>query len=146
MTKEKKVFLVDDDPDFVAIHREILEREGFIVTTSPSSTDGLKALQEGKETPDLIICDLMMERDDSGFTFCHSVRRLPAFAKTPILMLTGVSRARNMPFDLKSPSAREWIKADDFAEKPIRPEMLLAKVRHLLGEPADGPQADHHHG
>lgn len=140
----KHVFMVDDDPDFLAIHKEILEKDGFTVSTRPNSEEGLKALQLGELKPDLIICDLMMEKDDSGFTFCHNVRKIPTFARTPILMLTGVNRAKNMPFDLKSPSAREWIKASDFAEKPIRAENLLAKVHHLLGEPAEGNQNGHH--
>jgi len=141
-TMSKNILIVDDDPDFVAIQREVLEGDGFTVSHQPTSVDGFKALQEGREKPDLIIVDLMMERDDAGFTFCHNVRKLPAVAKTPILMLTGVSRAKNLPFDLKSASSREWIKADDFAEKPIRPEQLLAKVHHLLGLPA--VTGDHH--
>lgn len=140
----KNIFMVDDDPDFLEIHKEILEKGGFAVTSSPNSAEALKSLQDGAVKPDLIICDLMMEKDDSGFTFCHNVRKLAPFAKTPILMLTGVNRAKNMPFDLKSPSAREWIKASDFAEKPIRAENLLAKVHHLLGEPAEGTETGHH--
>ena len=130
------ILIVDDDIDFAAIQTEVLEKNGFTVETRINSEEGWDALQKGEVKPDLIIVDLMMEADDSGFTFCHRAKRLAATAHIPILMLTGVSKERNMGFDLKSPSAREWIKADDFAEKPIRPEILLAKVRHLLGEPA----------
>lgn len=132
-----KILLVDDDPDFTAIHKEILEKDGFQVSVLHNSIEAAEALEAGKETPALIMVDLMMEKDDSGFKFCHRVRKNPQTAKTPILMCTGVARARSLGFDIKSPEAREWIKADDFAEKPIRAETLLAKVHHLLGEPAE---------
>ncbi len=131
-----KILLVDDDPDFTAIHKEILEKDGFQVSVIHNSVEAAEALETGKESPDLIMCDLMMEKDDSGFKFCHRIRRNPKTAKLPILMCTGVARARSLGFDIKSPEAREWIKADDFVEKPIRAETLLAKVHHLLGEPA----------
>jgi putative two-component system response regulator len=136
------ILMIDDDVDFVAIQREILEGAGFTVAAIHSSEEALKSLETGT-LPDLIIADLMMEHDDSGFRMCHALKRNPRTARVPILMLTGVVRDRNIGFDLKSPAAREWIKADDFAEKPIRPEQLLAHVRHLLGLPAAAPQ---HHG
>ena len=146
---QKLVLIVDDDPDFAAISGEILQKAGYAVRHELSAGAALEVLQQGAVVPDLIISDLMMERDDAGFRFCHAVRKLAGrLAQTPILMLTAVARARAIPFDLKSPAAREWIKADDFAEKPIRKETLLAKVRHLLSEPADGaaPAPGHGHG
>ncbi|MBF0406954.1 MAG: response regulator [Candidatus Riflebacteria bacterium] len=133
----RKILIVDDDLDFSSIHKEILEKDGFTVTAKYTSADALESLKNGSEKPDLIVCDLMMEKDDSGFTFCHNVKKTPHLARTPILMLTGVNRAKNLPFDLKSNSAREWIKADDFAEKPIRAEDFLAKIHRLLGEPSN---------
>ena len=138
----KHIFIVDDDIDFVAIQKEVLEKEGFTVSFVHTAGEAIKQL-ESPTLPDLIISDLMIERDDAGFTFCHKVKANPQTKHIPILMLTGVSQARNIGFDLKSPSAREWIKADDFAEKPIRPETLLAKVHHLLGEPSEKPTSHH---
>ncbi|RCK79577.1 MAG: two-component response regulator [Candidatus Ozemobacter sibiricus] len=134
------ILIVDDDIDFVAIQREVLEKDGNHVDAVHTAKDGLEWLQKNA-LPDLIIVDLMIERDDAGFTFCHAVKRDPRTQKIPILMLTGVSKARSIGFDLKSPSSREWIKADDFAEKPIRSETLLAKVHHLLGQPAEKPES-----
>ncbi len=138
----KKILMIDDDVDFVAIQSEILESAGFSVTACHSSAEGLEMVTKGPP-PDLIIVDLMMERDDSGFTFCHAVKRNPKTAKIPVLMLTAVARDRSIGFDLKSPQARDWIKADDFADKPIRKETLLAKVHHLLGEPAEDNAGKH---
>ncbi|NLI77611.1 MAG: response regulator [Candidatus Riflebacteria bacterium] len=132
------ILIVDDDVDFVAIQREVLERDGNHVDAVHTAQDGLEWLAKNP-LPDLIMVDLMIERDDAGFTFCHAVKRDARTAKIPVLMLTGVSKARSIGFDLKSPSSREWIKADDFAEKPIRPDILLAKVHHLLGQPAEKP-------
>jgi CheY-like chemotaxis protein len=139
----KKVLIVDDDVDFALIQKEILEKDGFVVQMIHSSDEALKTLEDG-EPPDLIISDLMMEKDDSGFTLCHKLKRAPKTSKVPILMLTGVGQVRSIGFDLKSSASREWIKADDFAEKPVRPEVLLAKVRHLLGMSAEAEDAGGH--
>ena len=93
-----KILLVDDDPDFTAIHKEILEKDGFQVSVIHNSIEAAEALEAGKESPDLIMCDLMMEKDDSGFKFCHRVRRNPKTATLPILMCTGVARAHHEGF------------------------------------------------
>ncbi len=131
----KKIFIIDDDIDFVAIQSEILRKGGFEVSACHNSGEALTQLASAPALPDMIIVDLMMERDDAGFQVCHALKKDPRTKSVPILMLTGVNKARNLGFDLKSPSAREWIKADDFAEKPIRPENLLARVHHLLKTP-----------
>lgn len=128
----RTVMIVDDDADFVAIQREVLERGGYEVLARPNSSEAEEFLKCGS-LPDLIITDLMMNREDEGFTFCHLLKRDPRTSSIPVLMLTSVNTASRLSFDLKSEEARKWIKADDFADKPIRPENLLNKVKRLIG-------------
>ena len=129
----KRILIIDDDVDFTSIQKEILEKAGYTAEVCHSSTEGLaRAMTE--PLPDLIISDLMMEHDDSGFRLCHALKKDKQTAGIPILMLTGVQKARNISFDFQAKGTREWIKADDMADKPIRPEHLLIRVRHLLGE------------
>jgi len=80
--------------------------------------------------PDLAIFDLMMERKDSGFVLCHEAKRL--YPEMPVILLTAVTAATGLNFDLADPEARSWTKADLMLDKPVRAERLRAEVRRLL--------------
>ncbi|PKK90922.1 MAG: hypothetical protein CVV64_03905 [Candidatus Wallbacteria bacterium HGW-Wallbacteria-1] len=129
---KKVILLVDDDPDFIEIQSEILTRNGFEVISSVNSEEAMNLLAESKVLPDLVITDVMMSTQDEGFTFCYKVKENPRTSHLPIIMLTSVNQGRKIGFDLKSPEARKWIRADDFADKPIRPEILISKINRLL--------------
>ncbi|MBP7867434.1 MAG: response regulator [Acidobacteria bacterium] len=127
----KKILIIDDDADFVEINRTVLEAAGFAVKHAYSGKDGVAAALA--DPPDLVILDLMMEHWDSGFVAARRIKGDPATAGVPVLMLTGVTRETGMSFDLDSPGEREWIKADMFLSKPLRPEELLQRVKAVLG-------------
>ena len=128
----KKILIIDDDADFVEIHRTVLESHGFAVRHAFTGKEGL-ALAKA-EPPDLILLDLMIEHADTGFTVARKLKGDPATRGVPLLMLSGVIRETGMKFDLDSAEDRAWIKADLFLNKPIRSEELVEKVAALLGE------------
>ena len=130
-----KILLVDDDPDFLDMHRAILQNHGYDVLTATSGHEGLERVRA--EMPDLIILDLMMEKHDAGFSFSKSVKTDPLFRKIPILMVTSVAEATGFRFSLEEDGY--WMKTDDFLDKPVMPEVLLERVDKLLRKREEGP-------
>ena len=130
MEPKAKILLVDDDEDFLEMHKAVLKNHGYDVLTASSGHEGLEKVRS--DMPDLIILDLMMEKHDSGFSFSKEVKTDPLFKKIPILMVTAVAEATGYRFSLKEDGY--WMKTDDFLDKPVMPDVLLAKVEKLLEE------------
>jgi CheY-like chemotaxis protein len=128
---EKKILIVDDDPDLVQANRLYLEARGFEVRTAASAAEGLRALEDF--VPDIITADLMMEHHDSGFAFCRLVRQRPQTARTPVLMLTGVLRETRIPFSRQTREERAFIAADELIAKPVTPRQLHDHIERHLG-------------
>lgn len=128
MKASGKILLVDDDPDFLDMHKAVLQNHGYDVLTATSGQEGLERVRA--EMPDLIILDLMMEKHDAGFSFSKTVKADPLFRKIPILMVTSVAEATGFRFSLEEDGY--WMKTDDFLDKPVMPEVLLERVDKLL--------------
>jgi len=126
----KKILLVDDDEDFIMMNEAMLKTRGFEVETANSAKEGLEKLEDF--TPDLVILDLMMEHYDSGFTFSYQIKSNPKTAHVPLLMVTSVHRETGIPFDASTHEEKEWIKVDEFLEKPISPEDLSGIIDKYL--------------
>jgi two-component system alkaline phosphatase synthesis response regulator PhoP len=123
-----KVLLVDDDPDFLEMHKAVLARNGYEVLTALNGREGLERVRT--DLPDLIILDLMMEKHDSGFSFSKQIKNDPLFKKIPILMVTSVAEVTGYSFSLEKDGY--WMKADDFLDKPVMPDVLIGRVEKLL--------------
>lgn len=119
------IAIIDDDPDILEASSLVLKSKGYSVVTASNPTDGFKIISENK--PNLIILDVMMDEPDDGFFLAQKLRREKI--QTPILMYTSVSKAIGMDFN-KS----EMVPVDDFVEKPISPDQLVAKVESLLNK------------
>jgi len=128
MKAKGKILLVDDDPDFLEMHKAVLENRGYEVFTASSAQEGLGRVRA--EMPDLIVLDLMMEKYDAGFSFSKTIKTDPLFRKIPILMVTSVAEATGYRFSLEEDGY--WMKTDDFLNKPVPPEVLLETVDKLL--------------
>ncbi len=121
---KKKVLLVDDDPDFVEATRKILEGSNYEVVTAMTGEEGLIKARE--ESPNLIILDLMLP-DKDGLSVCSEVKDDARTAGIPVLVLTGIAKPRSHVKDVVVQH-----NADDYAEKPVEAEILLAKVDRLI--------------
>ncbi len=128
MKANGKILLVDDDPDFLEMHKAVLENRGYEVSTAASAQEGLGRVRA--EMPDLIVLDLMMEKHDAGFSFSQTLKTDPLFRKIPILMVTAVAEATGYRFSLEDDGY--WMKTDDFLNKPVPPKDLLEAVDKLL--------------
>ena len=74
----------------------------------------------------------MMERHDSGFTLAKKLKTHPVHRDIPILMLTAVGEATGFRFSMETDGY--WMKTDDFADKPLPPDVLVERVGKLIRE------------
>ena len=120
--KDICILLVDDEPDIIEIIRYNLTAEGYKVTTAKNGIEALKAAKKHK--PHLVILDVMMPEMD-GMETCIQMRKDPELANTIITFLTarGEDYSQMAGFDAG---------ADDYITKPIKPKVLLSKVKALL--------------
>ena len=123
-----KILLIDDDYDFRLQNRLQLEAKGYSVLEGESAGVARELL--GKEQPDLIVVDLMMEEEDSGFALCYFIKQ--RWPNLPIIMVTGVAAEAGIQFEAATSEERAWIKADALMAKPVRFEQLLAEIERLL--------------
>lgn len=123
-----KILVVDDDPDFVAATKTILEsRPGYQVLIA---NDGVFALSTARaEQPDLLILDVIMPFED-GFTTAKELRADPELSKIPVIVLTSFSQ-RKGETNISVAHGME-LEADDYIEKPVSPQELLRRVDKLL--------------
>ncbi len=120
--KDICILLVDDEPDILEIISYNLSAEGYNVITAENGKEGLKLAR--KEKPQLIILDVMMPGMD-GIEACEQMRKLPELNNTVITFLTarGEDYSQMAGFDAG---------ADDYITKPIKPKILVSKVKALL--------------
>lgn len=119
---EGKILLAEDDADIAYLVRYILEREGYTVMLARDGRDA--EAQIAGDPPALAVLDVMMPFKD-GFELLRLIRKHPAWAKVPVIMLT----ARTMESDIVRALDAG---ANDYMVKPFQPEELRARVRRLL--------------
>ena len=127
MSKQKRVLVVDDDPETVRMLKTVLETASYEVLTAYDGSEGVEQARKGN--PDAVILDLMMPTMD-GFTACKKIKADPQTAEIPILILTGIGEqlthtryAKGMGLQLES---------EDYIEKPIDSAVLLDRLAELL--------------
>ena len=117
-----KILLVDDEPDILEILSYNLSAEGYHISTA---FNGIEAVKKAKKhQPHLIIMDVMMPEMD-GIEACEKIRTLPELKNTIITFLT----ARGEDY---SQVAGFEAGADDYITKPIKPKVLVSKIKALL--------------
>lgn len=122
MTQEKKILIVDDEPDIIEILRYNLEKEGYITFSANNGVDAVELARQKK--PDLILLDVMLP-DMDGIEACETIRKNEDLNNTIIAFLT----ARSEDY---SEIAGFQAGADDYITKPIRPKVLLTRIQSLL--------------
>jgi len=129
MTLDKKqVLIVDDDSDYLFQMKMHIESFGFEVITANGQKEAEQIIVSTK--PDLAIIDLMMERNDSGFSLCYKMKT--KYPDVPIIMATAVASETGLTFGLNTQADKQWIKADLFLEKGLRKDQLLKEINKLL--------------
>lgn len=120
--KDIKILLVDDEQDILEIVGYNLAQEGYRIVTASNGKEAIASAK--KERPHLIIMDVMMPEMD-GMEACENIRKIPELSNVIITFLT----ARNEDY---SQVAGFDAGADDYIAKPIKPKLLVSKVKALL--------------
>jgi two-component system alkaline phosphatase synthesis response regulator PhoP len=130
MDQDKKLLIIDDDPDFVDGIKSILDSAGYSVDVTYNPKSGLKALQE--KTYDLLLLDIMMGRGAEGIMIARKLRKDPKLREMPVLIITGIREQMAFLFP-GEPVHPRFVAVDELVEKPVEPKMLLEKVSTLIG-------------
>ena len=117
-----KILLVEDDENLVELVRYNLGAEGFELVSTPDGEEAMLLAEE--EQPDLVILDWMIE-NLPGIEVCRRLRRSPATANLPILMLTARAEEADRVRGLETG-------ADDYLTKPFSPRELVARIKAVL--------------
>lgn len=120
--KNIKILLVDDEPDILEIVGYNLSSEGYKVITAENGLEAVKIAKN--EKPQLIILDVMMPEMD-GIEACEQIRAIPELKNVLVTFFT----ARGEDY---SQVAGFEAGADDYITKPIKPKVLVSKVKALL--------------
>lgn len=119
----KKILLVEDEPFIALLAEQILEREGYRVHCAEHGREALDMLDDIR--PDLILTDNMMPFVD-GLKLCRAIREQPAFASTPIVMMSAGKR----------PAGADSL-VNAFLQKPFMVDDLLSVVETMLNRDAE---------
>jgi len=117
-----RVLVVDDNPDIMALMRELLASRGYDVVAVPDAAHAEAEVR--RQPPDLILSDVIMP-GKSGYELCRELKGNPATRLIPFVLITGLSDREAKLQGIESG-------ADDFLNKPIFAEELFARVKSLL--------------
>jgi two-component system alkaline phosphatase synthesis response regulator PhoP len=129
MNAQKKLIIIDDDPDYVAGIKSVLETANYSVDVAYNPKDGFKALQTKRY--DLLLLDIMMGRGAEGVALARKIRKDPLLRELPVLIITGLREQIAFLFPGQSVHPH-FVENDELIEKPVEPKLLLEKVSALL--------------
>lgn len=118
----KKLLLIDDDPNLILLVKDYLEFRGYNVDTAENGREALEVLDH--LVPDMIICDVMMPEMD-GYALVKHIREEPTTNRIPVLFLSAKGQSQDRVKGLKEG-------ADFYMSKPFEPEELVAQVESSL--------------
>jgi len=131
-----RILIVDDDADFRATCRLPLEAAGFEVSEAGDADAGFQKVCA--ETPDLVILDVLMRNEYEGFDLARRLREELRLSDLPILMLTAVHSVKQPPYRFVQDEV--YLPVDAFLDKPVPSDLLVRKVREMLGIHREQPE------
>ena len=127
MNLQKRILVVDDEPDFAAIVQSNLEKEGFAVEVAYNGVEGLEKVHANP--PDAIVLDVMMPELD-GYKVCSNLKGDDKYCDIPIILLTAVaSHITSTRYSHADGMATE---ADDYIAKPASAREITQSIKRLL--------------
>lgn len=128
MDRQARILIVDDDTDFVAATKKILEGNAYVVEASSSTGEARKQIEANR--PDLILLDVMMERMNDGFTLCQELKHHREYSRIPVIIISSITEKTGLKFSPETDG--EYLEAQAFLEKPVKPAVLLGTIGELL--------------
>lgn len=128
---QTKILIVDDDPDITEAMKIVLENQGYTVDNAKDGSEGMERIKTNR--PNLIILDVMMNTLSEGFLLSRELKKDPKYKQIPILMVTSVKQKTGIDFETAA-GDETWLPVEGYLNKPVKPEVLLEKVKSLLHE------------
>lgn len=119
---QKKIVVIEDEPDILDIITYNLKREGFSVHSASSGEEGLVLVS--KEQPDLVLLDLMLPGID-GLEVCQKIKANEELSTTAVILVTAKGEESDVVLGL-------GIGADDYIPKPFSPREMIARVKAVI--------------
>jgi twitching motility two-component system response regulator PilH len=128
----KKVLVVDDDPDVMLFSVSVLEEEGYETLEAADGEEGMKIIK--KETPDLIILDVLMPRE-SGIRLFRNLKTNKSLKNIPVIVLSGIAEKSFLRSQkaLTKFGDQEVPEPEAYLEKPVKAEVLADTIRKVIG-------------
>lgn len=124
------IVIIDDDVEFAENLSIILKDEGHTVSIRDQVEGSIEDLI--KNTPDILILDVMFpENPSGGFDLARQIRKTEKIKKIPIILLTSINQQFPMDFSTEDIDA-QWMPVQAFVEKPLDMELLLEKIKNQL--------------
>ena len=117
----QKVLIVDDSKTETMFLTDILQKNGYVVSSAENAEEAFKRLEEQK--PDLILMDVVMH-GQNGFQLTRAINRTPEYADIPIVMCTSKNQETDRVWGIRQ-GARDYI------TKPVDSSELFAKIKAL---------------
>ncbi len=127
MAGATKVLIIDDDDDFRASVRALLESRGFEVFEAASGTEGLQRLPECR--PDVVLLDIMMESSSEGYGINQAIKwreEYREFRHIPVVMVSSIQESPDLLFSMAGEV--EMIRPDFYLTKPLDVPHFLATL------------------
>jgi len=121
--REKKILVVDDEPNVIKSLTFVLRKEGYDVSSAANGEDAMTKIRESK--PNLMFLDVMMPKKN-GYEVCREVKSDSSLSDIHIIMLTAKGQEADREKGLNAG-------ADELMTKPFSPMMVVDKVKELLG-------------
>jgi CheY-like chemotaxis protein len=125
-TKRTRIFIVDDDVDFLEMHSTVLKNRGYEVTTAQSAKECLEKLESVR--PDLAVLDVMMEKFDAGFEVTKKIKK--RYPRLPVILLTSIGPQTGLEFSSNA-DVLEVTGADILLDKPVSPDEFVEAIKRL---------------
>ncbi len=124
------IVIVDKDIAFTESVRKVFVEADFQVVLVATEKEAEEILESTKAQ--LLITEIMLENADSGF--CLAWKAKSKYPEMPVLIVSAVVWEHSIYFGLDSVGERDWIYADAFLDKPIRPDEIFSKAQVLLNQ------------
>lgn len=121
MTALRRILIVDDEPDTTEIYKLLFELNGYKAVTAGNGVEALDALNHAE--PEIILSDCMMPKMD-GLEFVRRLRQIPAFATTPVILMSGAPELHDFSNKLHT----------TFLKKPVLFERVLQEINRILDQ------------
>lgn len=120
---DKKILVIDDDPDILDSIKAVLSSKGYRIVTATDGKDGVEKFKN--EKPDLVLCDMMMERVDAGSKVAELIKKEDK--TTPVYLMSSIGNATATNISVSE------LGFTGVLQKPVDPDTLLMQVKKALG-------------